>query len=185
MKNRKSFWRLSKTLSRTVTFRPIEDEDVKYAWAAYKAGKLADMDGVFAKDGMTAAQFKQQFELTVLTRYSGAWTMIADTPKGRMPVGFVFAFFSHKDPLLSPFMVIGDIVWCQWASKRNKIESAINFFNVIRKSIPMMDFAHGEENKRFFEMIAKHGIMQRVGTTYNVKNGEPVAIFETRTERAA
>ena len=79
-------------------------------------------------------------------------------------------------------MIIGDIIWCPWATKRNKIESAINFFNIVRKQIPMMDYSHGEENIRFFEMIAKHGIMRRVGTTFNVVQGEPTAIFETRAK---
>ncbi len=46
----------------------------------------------------------------------------------------------------------------------------------------MMDYAYGDENRRFFEMLAKHGIMRRAGTTHLVVKGEPVAIFETRAE---
>ena len=180
IKPAKTWWRLKKTLARNVSFRPIEDEDVKYAWAAYKKGCLAPMAGVFAETGMKADEFKAAFEQTVFTRYHGAWTLFAQTAKGYLPVGFVLAFHSHTEHVMSPFMIVGDIVWCPWATGRNKIESAVNFFNIIRNTIPMVDYAHGETNKRFFETICKHGIMRRVGTTFNVVKGEPTAIYETR-----
>lgn len=172
--------RLKKTLARRLSFRPIENEDVRYAWAAYKKGSLAPMAGVFTETGMSAGQFREAFETTVLTRYHAAWTLFAESVKGFLPVGFVFAFHSHSDPVLSPFMIVGDIVWCPWATPRNRMESAVNFFNMIRHEIPMVDYAHGDENKKFMEMLARHGIMRRVGTTFNVVKGEGVAVFETR-----
>ena len=180
----RSFWRLKKTLARKVGFRPIEAEDVRFAYAGYKKGALAPMAGPFAQTDMTAEEFAVTFPALVTARYHGAWTLFADAPKrGYMPVGIVMAFYSHAEHALSPFMIIGDIVWFPWASARNKIEAAVNFFSIMRKQIPMMDFAHGDENQRFFEMMAKHGIVRRVGTTLNVVQGKPTAIFETRIER--
>jgi len=79
---------------------------------------------------------------------------------------------------LSPFMIIADIVWFKWASARNRVESAVNFFKKV--GIPMVDYAQGEVNRKFFEMLAQHGIVRRVGTTFCVVKGEPVAVFETR-----
>lgn len=176
-------WRLRKTTARHVEFRTIEESDLKYAWAAYKKGALKDMAGPFADTGMTAEQFNIQFEAIVPVRYHGAWTLIANAPRrGVIPVGMVFAFYSHADPALSPFMIIGDLAWFPWASARNKIESAVHFFDTIRTSIPMVDYAYGDTNRRFFEMICKHGVMQRVGTTFNVVKGEPCAVFETRVK---
>ena len=137
------------------------------------------MAGPLAEDGLTADQFKDAFEGVVLSRYHGAWTMFAETIRGFIPVGMVFAFYSHTEHHLSPFMIVGDIVWMPWATPRNKIESAVNFFNIIRGDIPMVDYAYGETNKRFFEAVMRHGIVRRVGTTYNIVRGEPVAIFET------
>lgn len=174
-----SKWRLKKTLARRLEFRPIENDDIRYAWAAYKKGCLKDMAGPFTDTKLTADQFKAEFEMVVLTRYHGSWTLFADSAKGFLPIGMVFAFYSHTDPLLAPFMIIGDIVWFPWATARNRVESAVNFFNKTRTDIPMVDYAYGEVNKRFFETISKHGIMRRVGTTFNVVKGEPVAIFET------
>lgn len=137
------------------------------------------MAGPLAASGMSAEEFKAVFEAVVVTRYHGAWTLFADTAKGFIPVGMVFAFHSHSDPLLSPFMIIGDIVWMPWASSRNKIESAVGFFNRVRGEIPMVDYAYGETNKKFFEMLARHGIVRRIGITFNVVKGEPVHVFET------
>ena len=173
-------WRLKKTLARRLEFRPIEAEDVRYAYAAYKKGALKDMAGPFADPSMTAEQFDVAFQSIVPTRYHGAWTLFAETRKGFLPVGMVFAFYSHADHALAPFMIIGDMAWFPWASPRNRIEAVVYFFNRIRGEIPLVDYAIGEVNKRFFEMICQHGVMRRVGTTFNVAKGEPVAVFETR-----
>jgi len=173
-------WRLRKTLARRLEFRPIEAEDVRYAYAAYKKGCLKDMAGPFSDTGMTAEEFGIQFHAIVPVRYHGAWTLFAETKRGFLPVGMVFAFHSHADPALSPFMIIGDMPWFPWATPRNKIEAAVNFFNTIRATIPMVDYAHGDTNKRFFEMICQHGVMRRVGTTFSVVKGEGTAVFETR-----
>lgn len=172
--------RLKKTLARKVDFRPIEDEDIRYAWVAYKKGCLAPMSAPFDQDGLTPEEFKQAFVDTVKTRYHGAWTLFAESPKGYGQVGFIFAFHSHSDPMLSPFMIVGDIVWCPWATARNNMEAAVYFFNRVRNEIPMVDYAHGDKNKKFMEMIARHGVMRRIGTTHNVVKGAAVAVFETR-----
>lgn len=173
-------WRLKRTLARSVSFRPIEVEDIRFAWAAYRMGALKDMAGPFADGGMTVDQFPVTFRAIMEARYHGAWTLFAQTTQGFKPAGMIFAFYSHADHALSPFMIIGDIVWFPWATRRNRVEAAVNFFNTIRGTIPMVDYAAGDTNRRFFEMICQHGVMRRVGTTHNVVKGEPVAIFETR-----
>jgi hypothetical protein len=161
----------------------MEAEDVRYAFAAYKAGALADMAGPFTDTGMDAAAFRETFQAEVIRRYHAAWTLFALVQgRGFIPVGMVFAFHSHFEHAKSPFMIVGDIVWFPWSTPRNRIEAAVNFVNVIRKSVPLMDYAYGDNNKRFWNMVAKHGLVQRVGTTFNVVKGEPVAIFETRTD---
>lgn len=153
---------------------------MRYLWAAYKKGCLAGMAAPFDRTDMNADAFREEFEATVTTRYHGAWTLFAETSKGFIPVGCILGFYSHPLPSFSPFMIVGDIVWMPWASARNKIESAVNFFTKVRKDIPMMDYAYGTTAVKFMEMVARHGVMRRVGTTYNVVKGEPVAVFETR-----
>ena len=175
-------WRLKKTLSRKDDFRRSEPADIRYIWAAYKKGALEPMAGVFASPDMDAETFKQEFGDALLKRYDFEWTLLAECSRGYIPVGLVLAFHGHKDPSLSPFLVIGDIIWFSWASRRNKVESAVNFFTQARKVKPFIDYASGEVNKRFFEMLARHGVMRRIGTTFSVVKSEPVAVFETRAE---
>lgn len=175
----KPTWWRGKTLARKLHFRPIEREDLRYIWAAYKKGSLASMGGIFADTGMEAPDFEVAFEAEIKTTYHGAWALFADTKKGFIPVGLVLAFWSHPDPRYSPFMIVGDMIWFPWASARNKIESAVNFFNAIRREIPMVEYAD-DKARRFFEVIAQHGIMRRVGTSFNVYPGVATAVFETR-----
>lgn len=175
----KSNWRLSKTLSRKLDFRPIEDEDMKYAWASYKKGALASMGGVFSDTTLTADEFKTAFQVEVTTTYHGAWTLFAETRRGYMPVGLVLGFYSHPNPRFAPFMIVGDMIWFPWSSSRNRVESAVYFFSKIRSQIPMVEYA-SEQHKRFFEMIAKHGIMRRIGTSHNVYPDQATSVWETR-----
>jgi hypothetical protein len=180
----KKSWRLNKTLDRKLDFRRMDDEDLRYVWAAYKKGALAPMAAPFDQTEMDKESFKQAFGERLLVRYDIEWTLLADTPRGFIPVGMVLAFNGHKDASISPFFVIGDIIWFPWATRRNIVESAVNFFNVARREASFIDYAHGPTNRRFFEMLAQHGIMRRVGTTYSIVRNEPVAIFETRSPNA-
>lgn len=172
-------WRLKKTLSRPVDFRPTERDDVRYAWVAYKKGLLADMGGKFVETNMTADEFKTEFEVVITTIYHGVWTMMAQNSKGYLPVGIVLGFWSHPDPQYAVFMNVGGMIWFPWATARNRVEAAIHFFNSIRSEVPMVEYAR-EKDKRFFEIIARHGVMRRVGTSHNVYSGEPAAVYETR-----
>jgi hypothetical protein len=177
----KPSWRLKKTLARALDFRPIEDDDVKYAWVAYKKGLLAAIGPKFADPSqMNADQFKVEFEAEVVTNFHGAWTLFAESKKGYMPVGFVFGFLSHPNPAFAPFMIVGAMIWFPWATARNRIEAAVYFFNMIRHETPMVEYAD-EKDKKFFEMIARHGVMRRIGTSHNVYKGRSAAVFETRS----
>lgn len=172
-------WTLRKTLKRKTHFRPIEQEDVQYIWVAYKSGLLESMGRPFDKTDLSPEEFQAEFLAQAETVYHGLWTLFAETKKGYLPSGLVLGFYSHPDPRFAPFMNIGDMIWFPWASPRNKVEMAVNFFNKIRNEIPMVEYAKFDD-KRFFETIAKHGIMRRVGTMYNIYDG-PAAVFETRS----
>jgi hypothetical protein len=172
-------WRLKKTLARRVDFRPIERDDMKYAYAAYKKGRMASMGERWAGGELTPSEFAEAFEVEIQTVYHGVWVLLAEGSKGYIPAGMVMGFWSHPDPRFAPFMIVGDIIWFPWASARNRIESAVGFFARIRSEIAMVEYA-SEEHKRFFEMICQHGIMRRVGTSFNVYPGQATAVYETR-----
>lgn len=173
-------WRLKKTLARKTDFRPLDDDDIKYLWVAYKTGAFKSLGEAFERD-MEAHEFAVELVAFVQKNFQGAWTLLAESKRGYGPVGVVFGFFSHPDPRLSPFMIVGDIIWMPWATQRNKIETSVKFFHNIRKDIPMVEYA-SEEHKKFFEMLMRHGIMRRVGKTMNVYNGKEATIFETKRQ---
>lgn len=177
-------WRLTRTLRRRLEFRPSTDADIPYLWAAYKAGALRELGGAFANGAtMDPDEFELAFATEVRTKYTsevgtGAWTLFADTKRGFLPVGIVLAFPSTPDPLHCTFFIIGAMLWMPWASKRNKVESAVNFFSKIRREIPMVEYA-AEKDKKFFEMIARHGVLRRVGTMHNVYPNQLTSVWET------
>ena len=169
MKGKKN-WRLSKTLGRQVEIRPIEGDDVKYAWAAYRKGELSAMGFV---EGLEAPQFKDAFEAYVLLNARAAWTISAQTRNGFVPIGFVLGDWAPQ----GAFMMIIGIAWFPWASRRNIVEGTVAFFNSIRKEIGWMGFAT-REHKRIYDVCCMHGIMNRVGTS--LRTGQPIAVYEGR-----
>lgn len=167
---KKQVWRLRKTLSRHIEIRPIEDADIRYSWAGYKAGRLAPMG--FA-EGLKADQFKPAFEAFVLSHTHAAWTIIAETKMGLRPIGFAMGAWAPQEA----FMIITGIVWFPWASKRNIIEGTVAFFNRLNKQMGWMGFA-ATEHKPVYEVCMKHGIMRRIGTSE--LSGQRVAVYEAR-----
>ena len=179
----RSRWRLRKTLARRLHFSPIERDDLRYVWAAYKKGCLASMGEQWAGGEMAAPEFSEAFEAEIKSNYHGTWTLFAEARKGFMPVGLVLGFWSHPNPRFAPFMIVGDMVWFPWATPRIRIEAAVYFFHRIRAEIPMVEYAR-EQHKRFFEVLCQHGIMRRIGTSSNVYPGEQTAVYETKARES-
>jgi len=169
MKGKKK-WRLTKTLSRRIEVRPIENEDLKYAWAAYKMRGLAEI-GMPA--GLAADQFKREFESFILSRTHAAWTTLGETKKGFLPIGFGLGNWGPAER----FIIMSAVIWLPWASCRNVLEGTIGFFNVMRKQLPIIVFTH-EQHKPLYEICCMHGIMHRIGTSHSM--GEKMAVFEAR-----
>lgn len=166
-------WRLKKTLARKLEFRPTEVDDVKYAWAAYKGGAF----GILLPSNLSADEFRPAFETKIVGRYDALWTLMAQTRKGFIPVGMALGFWPH--PEIQHFMVIDVLVWFPWSTPRNRVESTTNFVSKVRGDIPLMAFVR-QSNKEFLEVLARHGIVRRVGTSQVVFNGEPASVWETR-----
>jgi len=163
-------WRLSQTLRRATDYRPIEDADIKYLWAAYKQGAFPDMVPDLPPD-----QFKQQFEAIVLARFHAVWTLFANTRKGFIPVGVVFAAWAPN----GPFLIVTGAVWLPWATKRNILECMVGFLNGVRKEFALQFYAL-PEHKRLYEVCQIHGTVRRIGTSYTAIPGKQCALFETR-----
>lgn len=170
---------MRRTLRRRTDYRPIEREDLKWVWAAYKKGALASMGPPFIETDMASEDFREAFETEIVANYNAAWTLFAETPRGFVPAGLALGFFSHHDTRRAPFMILGDLIWFPWASTRNRIEAAVGFFNRVRHEIAIVEYAR-QKDKPFFMVMMRHGIMRQVGTSMNVYVDEPAAVYETR-----
>lgn len=165
-------WRLRRTLKRHFDYRPIETDDIKYIWAAYKKGELSAIG--LAKEDMTPDEFRQTVERGIVENCHAAWTLIAETGKGFIPVGIVLAAWAPN----ASYLIVTGMAWLPWASKRNKVEAMVGFLNGVRKEFPLMFYALFE-HLRMYEVCAKHGVVRRVGTSLNAIPGKQCAVFET------
>ena len=138
----------------------MSDDDIKYLWAGYKKGVF---DDIF-KEGLSAKTFSEVAVEYVLSAYTHSWIL------GEKPVGVVFGVN------LGPFIYLGTMKWFPWTTNRQKIENAVGFLNEIRKELFCV-WDCNEEDKRFYEHIARHGIIRRVGTLHGLNHAK---LWETR-----
>ncbi len=165
---RSQVWQVTRTLKRKPSFRVIEVGDLRYLWAAYKKGALI---GLGVPGYLTADEFNAFVDKKVRENCHFAWALLM----GGKPVGFVFGAWS---PAVKNVLEIVLVVWMPWASKRNIIESAVNFIREIRKEYRCMGYAL-PEHRGLYEVAAKHGLVRRIGTSYNAIPGRPTALFES------
>lgn len=165
-------WTLKQTLKRKMRVRPLERQDTKYMWAAYKKGLLKE---IINDDNLTSGEFQETFE-PVISLFDAAWVVECKVGGQMIPCAL---YVGTWHPYLEDVMFIALNTWFPWASKRNVIEGSVKFFNDMRKKIAFMGYA-SKEHKRLYEIISQHGIMRRIGTTHNVYDGQPAALFETR-----
>jgi hypothetical protein len=162
-------------MRRKVSYRPIEAEDVRYLYAAYKQGGLASMGEGFAGGNMGADEFKTAFHASVMSGCHAAWVLFAPTRKGSIPVGIVLAEFARSQTSMDVLIAI----WLPWASNRNILEAAVYFLDRIRREIPMMIYCL-PEHRRLYDICCAHAVIRRVGTSYSAIPGKAAAVFETR-----
>jgi len=141
-------------------------DDRKYVWAAYKLG-------TFGPDisADTKVFTKQLNEFLAL--HNIEYIVESVTPKGRIPVGMIGGKF------MGPILYLGDMTWFPWASDRNKMECMTNILNELRKHYIVM-FYCSMDDKNFYINIAKHGVIRRVGTIYDLLVSGPSPLFQSR-----
>lgn len=163
-----SKWQLKRTLRRKTAYRLVEPNDLRYLWAAYKRGSL---DVLGFAGNLLPDEFTRAIDERMTASSHMGWALLIDD----RPVGFVFAAWSP----FNHFMEIVLVLWMPWASKRNIVESTISFISEIKKQADFIGYAI-PEHKRLYEVAAMHGLVRRIGTSYNAIPGKAVAIFESR-----
>ena len=145
----------------------MTEEDIKYFYAAYKKKE---------HDNKTPLEFKNELLSYINHSYDDAYVLLANVKDKLEVIGSFFAQYA------GPLMVVGDVSWFPWASKRNRIESMVNAINELRKE-RLMIFISNLKEKRFYEYICKHGILKRIGTLDDLYKDEPAAMFQSRIRK--
>lgn len=108
----------------------------------------------------------------------GAWTLQAPvTGRGIIPVGLMTAWIGPKTPRHVREV---HVTWFPWSSKRNRLESIVNFVHRMRTQFEVFSAVH-KKDAAFFEHVCRRGIGRRMGTWENYfGKGEDAALFQSK-----
>lgn len=159
-------YRLRRTLKRKPEFHKLEVKDLKYLWAAYRMGSFGEVEDISQDEFRN--NIANYIDLTDVT-----FTLLAETKDGKIPVGIFSGNFN------GPIFFIGSALWFKWASDRNKLESAVHALNELRKDYVVVMHNHMDD-KKFYEVIAKHGVTRQVGRLFDVYEDCPAQEWQTR-----
>lgn len=142
------------TLKRSPVVRPVIEADLKWLGAAWRRGALDGLGGPFADRSLGAADFLAEAR-AALGRAAALWMLEAPVAGKTVPVGLVVgAVAEHR---LEPH-----VYWFPWSSLRNRLECAVKFLNLARRDF-LVIVVHRLDQARFFEAVAAHGLLKRLG----------------------
>jgi hypothetical protein len=170
---RKSGWRLNRTLRRYVEARPAEPEHMAYIWAAYKRGSLDRLDPAFEDHELDPAAFHETFMTYLVRSHNEVVIFYAHGKKGYGPIGFAASWLSNR------ILTIGKMVWFPEATPRAIVESVVNFVNSRRRRDVILGFAD-EPDTKFFVVLCKHGILRTVGHINDSRLSHRVTVFQSK-----
>lgn len=155
-------------VKRDIRFKVLEEEDLKWLWAAYKRGAFkwlpSDMDGQVFKDRA----------LKLLATVSEAFVAYAPGHLDDQPVGLISLAIDQHDN----YEV--HVEWFPWATARNKIEVTAKFLREVGRYKNLVVYSE-VKNKRFFERMMDYGILRRVGHVSNFfRGGDQAIMFQSR-----
>lgn len=147
-----------------------------YLWAAYRK-KALTMHPIFEED-MDKDEFLQAIASYLDANNLEAISFFAGEDLKAVGLGLLW--------VRGRVIQISDLIWYPWASKRQVIETFLNFINEIRstthpetgRKYMVLEFAR-EEDQAFFDYICKYGVMRRVGTSYEIYENQRARIYET------
>ena len=157
--------KLKRTLKRKPSYRPLVADDRRWLWAAYVKGSFPEKT---FPAGLEIEEFDKVVDKQVET-LDEAYILEID----ERPVGLVGVFFNPRYGYIEPH-----VIWFEWATSRNKVETAVKFIDKMRKKIPIMLIVD-EDVKNFFTHIERHGIIKRIGTSQEAM-GQKKLLFESR-----
>lgn len=160
-------FKLKRALKRNPFFREVADSDLKWFWAAYRKQDFPSLD-----DGIDQPEFMQRLE-RYFQGFNVVYTLLTHSEGEMKPVGVVAC--NDGGYRIEPLFL-----WFSWATPRNKVESALNFFNKIR----VTRLAFGvvpESESRLYMHLKNYGVIQARGKIERFyEDGQFAGIFQTR-----
>lgn len=160
---------MRRTLKRGVHIRSYISDDERWLWAAYKRG----MDLIPDKD-LDQAEF-QQYLNHILSVHDVGYSLHAHNGDKMIQVGL--ALGNLEDGI----RLHGHMHFYPWATKRNKLEVTVKFFQEMRQLYTVI-FMTNEKLKPFFDWVCRYGILRRVGFIENyTAHNETAHMYQTKS----
>lgn len=150
----------------------MDDGDLKFLWAAYRQGAMKELSPALQKEGLKPQEFSETLLEYLAANFTDAWIAEAETLEGFKPAGLVVAWTRGR------VIEIGDMIWFPWTTARNTLEAVVKFMDQLRRDFVVLEFARIED-KKFFERVAAHGVMRKIGHAHSIYPNGPAVLFET------
>lgn len=170
-----------RTLSRGSSFQFATVDDLKWIWASYKkAGFPSDFYPELREPDMNPQEFAARFEYVLLKYHMDCMILSAENGNGIRPVGFVLLWSRGR------LLEISNFVWFEWATTRNKLESALNFLNQMRRTVheptgrnfKLIGLTQGKEQP-FWRRLADYKVIRLVGKPNDIYADDECYLYET------
>lgn len=149
--------------------RGLTENDLCYVWAAYVKEPMEQLP--IPRD-LGAREFSEALLDHIETNFNGGWIIEGETREGKRPYGLILAWVRGR------VIQVGDMIWFPWATSRGIYEGVVKFMDDMRGEFVVLDFAKVGD-KKFFERVARHGVMRKVGHLHSIYPNEPAVLFET------
>lgn len=144
--------------------------DHKLLWIAYRLEQLPS--GWVLPEGLEPSEFRDTMESFIVDHHDYAWVVRhEETPLaivfGRDTTGGIFA---------------GDIVWFPKATRRQRMEVGVAFFDTLRAEASIL-VTTAYSGRALYEKLRDWRILRRVGTLYDADGGR-MPLYQTIAKRS-
>lgn len=153
----------SRALKRKFKVREFQEKDLKYFYASYR---------LQGGEPMSADDYAQLF-VNITEKAQMLWVVTEPYNGDDRPVGA-----AHQTGNGQTWET--HVWWLDWATPRDKLVAALTFILKKRDEQTIM-ITSNSENDRFFEQLARYGVLRRVGTISRFwPDGENAYIWQSR-----
>lgn len=144
----------------------MTEEDLNYVWADYKQGDYSRSFPELQSKDLNPLEFSKTFIQIVQSNDLDPIILFAENNGVVKPVGYLLLWNRGRIAIILQFH------WFYYATSRNKMESAMNYLNTVRRTeheateskYRVIGIVDPESNK-FFEHLSKYKVVRKVGVS--------------------